>query len=517
MTAAPDTRLPSLRRAASWLFALGILARAIGLLRELVIASRFGAGAELDAVYLGMSVSMAFTIAIGAALVRSTVAAASGLDGGRFAGLARYATPRLMLATLPLAAAIALGAPLWAPLLAPQATGASLKTLVAAAALAPVSLLGVGVAGLYTGLVHARGEHAAASIAPLVYNLIVCAAILALSPFLGALSLLVGTLVAEASQILVMLPFVRRLSRGAMPNAQPADYSAVVAGFWPAVACGVLFGSNVVVDRAFAASLEAGSVAALSYADRLVGLPVGLMATSLAVPLFTRLSRYQAKGHRTAYRQTLHLGLRLLLVAGAPAAIALAWTAEPIIGVLLQRGAFDQRAVELSAAAFRGYAAGVPFLALSVLLTNAGLTVANPWRIAWIMAWTTGLNALLDWLLAPRLGVAGIALSTSIVAFVRSVAMLMVAGPWLLRSRRVGVATLRVAAWAAALWLSAWGAASFMNPAEATSLADRILSSLLVAAAMAVATAVLWKPLLEPERRALLVLRRRVAEYARRN
>lgn len=506
-------RLPTLRRAAGLLFALGILSRLVGLLRELVVAGEFGAGADIDAVYLGMSVSMALTVAIGGSLVRSTVAASAGLDDGRFAGLARAGVPRLLRATFPLAVALAAGAPLWAPLLAPNADDSFRRLLVLSAALSPVSLLSVGVAGLYTGLVHGRGGHGSASLVPLVYNALVCVAVLALSPFVGAMSLVVGTLVAEASQIAVLLPFVLRLSRGARPRAFGADYAAVAAGFWPAVACTVLFASNVVVDRAFAAGLEAGSVAALSYADRLVGLPVGLVASALAIPLFTRLSRHRTLGQGAAYRETLHLGVRLLLVAGTPAAVLLWWTAEPVIGVLLQRGAFDQRAVELSAAAFRGYAAGIPFLSFSVLLASASLTVANPWRVAWAMGWTTALNALLDWLLAPRFGVAGIAFSTSVVAFVRALAILHIAGPWMLRSRGLWASMLRLAAWGAALWAAGGCAALVLDPSGATTLGDRILSSMLVAVAMAVATIVVWKPVLADERSELLTLRRRVAAF----
>jgi len=244
-----------------------------------------------------------------------------------------------------------------------------------------------------------------------------------------------------------------------------------------------------------------------------VNLPAGLIATALATPLFTRLSRFRTQRRHDAYRDTLQVGIRLLLIAGAPAAVFLAWTSEPLIGLLLQRGAFDQRAVELSSAAFVGYAAGIPFISFSVLLMSAGLTVRNPWRIAWIMGWTTALNALLDWLLAPRFGVTGIAISTSIVAVVRSAWMLSGAGPELLRSPVLGASIGRVAAWSAGLWIAGGAAAMILDPSGALTPASRAGAIVLSGLAMFGATCLLWKPLLRAEWNDLLVLRRRAAAW----
>ncbi|MGF1573748.1 MAG: murein biosynthesis integral membrane protein MurJ [Sumerlaeia bacterium] len=425
--------LPTLRWAAGGLLVLGILSRILGLAREVISAYLFGVSAQLDSLYLGMSLPAVITLALGSGLVRAGVAASAGLATERLAGLATTGVWRLAKRLIPYSLILAVLTSLiaWYALATMQVVA---LPLIMACVLGSLTLVGVGMAGMLSGIANARGNHVGSAVTPLVYNVVlILTIVLTHAPF-GVLSICFGFFLAEWVQVLCYKLAVGKDVRLAKPKFEMADYQAWMHRFWPAAFAALLMGANLVIDRFFTVRLGEGATAALSYSDKLINMPAGLLGVALAVPLFTRLSRYRAQGREAAYRVTLLLGIRLLLVAGIPISVLVLFMAEPIVAIILQRGAFDVHAVSLCSQALRGYALGMPFIAMSLLLIGASLTTKNPWRLVWWLFVSVLLNTLLNAVLSPRFGVAGIAMSTSIVAVFRVVVLLQLVSPQVLSS-----------------------------------------------------------------------------------
>ncbi|MBX3729064.1 MAG: polysaccharide biosynthesis C-terminal domain-containing protein [Candidatus Sumerlaeia bacterium] len=506
--------LPTLRWAAGGVLVAGLLSRALGLLREMLIANAFGVSAELDALYLGLSLPLALVVGAGGGLSRAVVPVAATLADSRFAGLMRAGTARLVGVLAPLSVVLAVTCVIWAPLLAIGQTELPRGTLILSAALGSLAMLGGSLSGFYAGLVNARGKHVTASSNALVYNGVVCLCVAFFHGKLGILSLLVGIFLAEWLQLAVHWPVLQAIVRRVRPQGDPADIGMVQTLFWPAAALGITTGLNLLVDRAFATMTQAGGVAALTYADKLVTLPAGLLGAALAAPLFTRLSRFHQADRRKEFRATLLLGVRILLLAGTPAAVVLAGAAEPTIGLILQRGRFTLEGVELCGIAMRGYAPGVPFRAMTVLLLGAGLATRRPWWIVWAVLATALLNGVLDWVLVQSMGLLGIALATSIVGLVRSAVMVAIVAPGLLGAAELWRSLGRVTAYGVALSLPLAGLHLVPGLMTSEAVGVRLLAVALACATACVVTAVLWKPLLKKEWSSLWTLRRQVAEAA---
>lgn len=433
---AASKALPTLRWVAGGLLILGVLSRCLGLVREILLAHHFGVSAELDSLYLGMSLPATITVALGSGMVRAGVAACAGLSVGRLSGLATVGVSRMAIVLTPLSVLLALisGFLAWVFLMTPQVV---ITPLVIGCVLASLTLVGAGVAGILSGVANAKGNHLGGAVTPLAYNVVLILTIVATHQAFGVLSLCLGFFLAEWVQVVCYAVALGPEIRGAKPQFVEADWSAWMSRLGPAVAAAALLGANQFVDRVFTAHLVEGSTAALSYADKLINMPAGLLGMALAVPLFTRLSKFRSEGRESAYRVTLLLGVRLMLFAGIPLGLLVLFLAEPIIGILLQRGAFDQHAVELCAQALRGYALGVPFISMSLLLIGASLTVTRPWRLVWWLLASVLLNAVLNAVLAPWFGVGGIALSSSVVAFIRVLVLLRLVCPEVLRSKNL--------------------------------------------------------------------------------
>ncbi|MDX1973270.1 MAG: lipid II flippase MurJ [Candidatus Sumerlaeia bacterium] len=436
-------RLPTLRWAAGGLLILGLLSRILGLVREILTAGLFGVSSELDALFLGLAIPTAITVAVGGSLVRAGVATAAGLAVEQQCGLARYATDRWLRRGVPLSLGLAVGCVALA-LLLQNNTETPRMPLVLGALLGSLTLLGVLISGVYAGIANARGQHVGAGLIPLFHNGVIIATMVVLWEPLGVYSLLLGFFLAEWLQIPGYWWAMGKEVRTARPARAREYWSVWMERFVPALVASVLVGTNLVVDRAFAVQLEPGSAAALVYAEKLVNLPAGLLGMALAVPLFTRVSRYRMQGREKDVAAVVMLGVRLMLLGGIPMAVLLWFLAEPLIAVLLQRGAFDGAAVELCAEAFRGLAWGIPFFGTSFLLLSAALTVERPWRVVRWLGLSVVLNAVLNALLVVPFGLAGIGLSGSLVAVFRVLVLLRLVAPGILKTKSLWASLGRI-------------------------------------------------------------------------
>lgn len=414
------------------LLAAGVVSRGAGLLREMLVASSFGAGPALDAVLLGLAAPMSVTVAMGAALSRAAVPAAAGHDPALVRRLAWWGVGRLLLVLVPVSVAMVLAARAMAPWWGQGSDGARLDDIAWSGMLGGAALAGGAIAGWLLGLANARGRHAAGAWNPVFYNVVVIAAVVGLGGWIGAVSLAVGTLAAEWLQVAWYGSAAARGTSG-VGRVDASELAAAQRAAWralgPGLAIALLTNANVVVDRWFARELVEGSVAALGFAERLVNLPVGLMGMALTVPMVTRLGEYKRRGHRAGMHAALRLGLRSLAVTGAAAGMLLAAGAWPLVTILFERGAFDATDTALCVSALLGYAVGTPLLVMTLFLSGAAMIDERPWRLVLVLVGTVALNAQLNDALAPVLGVMGIALSTSIVALVRVVAMAWMLDP----------------------------------------------------------------------------------------
>lgn len=426
--------LPTLRFAVLGVLVAGVLTRGAGLLREMVVASRFGTSAALDEALLALSVPMMFAVGIGGGVARAVVPVAAKLARRRQAALLRASSRLVFRRALVLTAFLALGSFAWVWALL-HGTEYAWSRVQVASAFACFAIAGGALTGLLVGFANAQGRHVGASFNPVLYNVVIIGAVLGLTPSLGAMSVLAGVVLAEWCQLLAVLPSVLGLLRerpAPVPQRALAELQRV---FWPAALLGFAAGMNTTIDRAFASTLGDGAISALSYADKLLNLPIGLVGMALTAPFYTRLARLEAEGNRRAFEATLLLGVLAALGASAPAALALAAFAEPTIGALLGWGKFALEDTLQAGTALRGYALAMVFQSLHPLFMAAAFAKGRPWAAVGAALAGCGLNALFNALLIGPLGLTGVALATSLATGAVALLLALPSARVLLRSR----------------------------------------------------------------------------------
>ena len=425
--AATHSGVPS----ATWkiLRATGILTGFSGIVlaatvaRELVTAKYFGRSDALDAYLIAYVlpsfvvnvVAYSFNLALIPVFVE--VRQREGRDAAQrlFSGAMIWSVGLLTAAVLALAAL----APWYLPLLGSGFSASKLLlTRHLLYVLLPVIVL-TGITSNGTAVLNA-GERFAAPGALLVLPPV---SALAFVLFFGkgwnVYSLAIGTVVGTALQVAVLAWMARAHGIDLIPRWYGADpkLRLVIGQYLPMMAGALLLGSTDLVDQAMAAMLPSGSVAAIAYARKIVSVLVVVGATPLGAASLPYFSEMAAKRAWDACRRTLRTVGGVILLATVPVTLVLVFGAHPLVRILFQRGAFAPHDTDVVSHVEAWLALQVPFY----LLCSLGLRMVSALKrngvIMGIAAFTTLLNVVLNLVLMRTYGVAGIALSTSIVYF----------------------------------------------------------------------------------------------------
>ncbi|MGK5533844.1 lipid II flippase MurJ [Streptomyces sp. URMC 129] len=371
-------------RAATVTAALTAAGAVVGLLRDQIIATLFGAGRATDAFLVAWTVpEFAATLLIeeGTALVLvpafSLALARAGAGGMRELCAATF--PRLLLGLAVAAASLAAGAPLVVGLLAPGLPDPALA--VDCTRLTALSVLTFGVAGYLSAALRAHRAFGPPAAIYVAYNAGIVATALALHAWCGVRAAAAGVALGGALMVLVQLPFfLRRLP----PRARAAAGRRVslLAGVSPAVVAPVaLFAlsrqAQVLVERFLASGLPEGAISHLNYAQKVAQMPMvlSMMICTVTLPL---VARAVADGdtERAAARVERDLVLAgVVVLLGGAFVVA---CAPGITALLFQRGAFDAGATAATAAVMRVYALGLLGHMLVGALSRPFFSTARP-------------------------------------------------------------------------------------------------------------------------------------------
>jgi putative peptidoglycan lipid II flippase len=405
-----------------WTFA----SRILGFARDMLIAAVLGAGPIADAFFLALRLPNMFRRLFGegafnAAFVPAFTAALT-LDGPAKARMLAARMSTLMAMWLSLLVVLGM---IFMPQIMTVLTPGLLDEPVRFDLVVELSritfpyLLFICLTALVSGVLNAADKFALAAGAPLLFNLCAILSLFALTPFVAspAHALAWGTMVSGILQLAVVVWAAYKVGLGFPLVSFPRiteDAKQVLRRMVPGVLGASVTQLNLAIDMFIASWLPAGAISYLNYADRLAQLPLGVVGAAMSTALLPVLSRQLRSGKALSAHRSMNRGIELSLALTLPAAIALIITAEPIIAVLFQRGAFTAEKVAETAPALAAYAAGLPAFVLIKSLAPGFFArgdTATPVKIGII---TVAFNLCLNLLLTPHLQHVGIALATSL-------------------------------------------------------------------------------------------------------
>ncbi|HLV76874.1 MAG TPA: murein biosynthesis integral membrane protein MurJ [Marinobacter sp.] len=481
-------KAPGLLRSSGVVGAMTMLSRVLGLVRDMVIARYFGAGADADAFFVAFKIPnfLRRLFAEGAFSQAFVPVLSSYRHKGDVAEVRRLVDAvagSLGLVLLAVTLVAMLGAPVLTSIFAPGFLGDEVKFALTTEMLRitfPYLLL-ISLTAFAGGILNSYDRFAVPAITPVLLNLAMIGAAIFLAPLMQepVMALAWGVFIAGALQLFFQLPFLMRL--GLLPRPR-VDYrhegvSRILRLMVPALFGVSVSQINLLLDTVLASFLQTGSVSWLYYSDRLSELPLGVFGIAIATVILPSLSRKHAAASKDQFAATLDWAVRAVLIIGVPAALALALMAEPLIATLFHYGEVTGRDVTMSAQSLRAYSAGLlAFMLIKVLAPGffARQDTKTPVRIGVIaMVANMGFNLLLVFPLAH----AGLALATSMSAWLNGYLLwrgLRKEGAWQSQPGwprfLVQLAVANGAMAAVVLWLNApvsdWLAASGLQRAQ---------------------------------------------------
>jgi putative peptidoglycan lipid II flippase len=186
----------------------------------------------------------------------------------------------------------------------------------------------------------------------------------------------------------------------------------------PAVIAASVTQVNVLVNAMFAYGVGEGAVSWLSYAFRLMQLPIGVFGVAVATVTLPALSRAAMNGVGKDFGPTLLKGLKLVTFLVFPATVGLVVMAQPIVSLLYERGKFDEMDRLATAGALQAYGCGLLFYAGLKVLQPAFYAIEKRWlpMIASLLALVVNLVCNYTFVFVFKWGHESLALTTSIVA-----------------------------------------------------------------------------------------------------
>lgn len=259
---------------------------------------------------------------------------------------------------------------------------------------------------------------------PVLLNIAFIVAALFVAPHLQQpiYALAMAVLAGGALQLAIQIPalyrigMLPRLRLNFRPAFQDAGVRRVLKQMVPATFAVSVAQVSLIINTNIASHLQNGSVSWLSYADRLMELPTGLLGVALATILLPNLSKAHSTGNTEEYSSLLDWGLRLTFLLALPAAVGLATLSEPITTTLFHYGKFDALSVEMTSRALIAYGVGLIGLVLVKILAPgfyAKQDIKTPVKIAVCVLIATQLMNLV---FVPWIAHAGLALSIGIGA-----------------------------------------------------------------------------------------------------
>ena len=438
-----------LARSAGLTGAATLTSRILGLVRDQVLAALFGAGNDMDAFIVAFRIpnlvrDLFAEGAMSAAFV-PTFTRHLTRHGKRDAWrLGNNVVNALLLLT---GIAVLVGIVFARPIVTAYAGGyaavpGKLDLTIRLTRVMLPFLTMVAIAAAMMGMLNSLHHYFVPALAPAMFNVatIVCAfALVPLMPAIGLpriMAIAIAALVGGVGQVAVQWRPLRREGFAYEPylNWRDPGLRQVLLLMGPGTIGLAATQVNIFVNTLLATSQGTGAVSWLTYAFRLMYLPIGLFGVSIGTAVLPAVSRHAAIDDVDGVRATVSRGIAMMLMFNIPATFGLLALATPIVRLLFERGHFLPSDTMQTAAALRFYALGLVGYS-TVRIASPTFYALRRSRVPVVVSvCTIAVNVILSVALVRVMGFRGLALGTSVAALANGLLL-----AWLLRKALHGI------------------------------------------------------------------------------
>lgn len=284
-----------------------------------------------------------------------------------------------------------------------------------------------GIQGVFKGYLQSELRFTESAAAQFPFNFTYILFLLFLANTFGIKGLMVTSVIAVASQIVLQVPGVKNIGYRYkyILNFKDTYIKRIFYLIPPLLISSTIDDINKIIDRSMASTLIEGSISSLQYASRLNGLVSGTFISAIATVLFPILSQEANEKNYDGLKRTIIHGFNIIILITIPAAVGMIILAKPIVKLAFQRGAFGENASFMTMGALIFYSMGLVGTSLRTMLDRVYYSLQDT-RTPMINSFITlALNVALNLVLINTMAHRGLALATSISITVTSLCLLI--------------------------------------------------------------------------------------------
>lgn len=183
---------------------------------------------------------------------------------------------------------------------------------------------------------------------------------------------------------------------------------------------GVIFSQlSSIIDNGFASQLQEGAISSISYAKKIIELPIVMLPYVLSVVLFPFFSELFAQQKMKKLHKIFTNSLVLIIVLFLPLSIFFVFNNYEIVELIFKRGAFDEVSVKLTSSPLLIYSFGLLIFAIETILVIYYFSNSNTKTPVIVGIVCVVINIILTWSLIGRIGYLSIPLAYVIQKFIK--------------------------------------------------------------------------------------------------
>ncbi len=397
--------------AAFILGAAGLVSRVLGLIRDRLLAGKFGAGDELDVYFAAFRIpDFVYGILIVGGITAVFLPAFSEYFQKRKEQAWEFANNLLncfLILLVFFCLLLFAFTPFIIDLVVPGFSPEKKELTVSLTRIMFFSPLFFGISSIFSGVLHYFNRFLIFSLAPILYNLSIIFGILFLVPNFGLYGLAFGVILGAFLQMLLQIPGIINCGYKYLLILRFKDPRIIkVFKLMIPRMIGVFgFYINLIIVTAIASGLAVGSVAILNFANNLQRLPIGLIGISFALASFPSLSLAWTNKTKQTFFKNFSLIFRQILFLIIPISLLMFLMRTQITQIILGTGKFGLEETKLTAAMLGIFCLGIFAAACLPFLAKVFYSIKDTKTPAIIALYSVALNIVLCflfvWLLAP--------------------------------------------------------------------------------------------------------------------
>ena len=417
----------------------GVASNFLGLIRDRLLASTFGAGDTLDVYYAAFRIpDLIYNLLILGALSAAFIPVFTGLKSHDKDDEAWKLTNGMVnlaaLSIIILSVVFAVFAPLLMHVITPGFPENKMGQVVLFTRIMFLSPLFLGISGIMGGVLTSMKRFLIYSIAPLLYNLGIITGIVLFVRLIGPIGLAWGVVFGAFMHMALQYLTVKHLGYDHrwdfVRSFKDKNVRRVARLMLPRMTGIAINQFNLMVITIFASTLAAGSLAIFNFSQNLQSVPLSVFGISFSIAVFPALSAFAAKGDKKNFVKSFSETFRQILFFVIPFSVFMLVLRAQIVRVVLGAGKFNWHDTILTFQCLGILVFSLFAQSAVQLLARAFYAMQDTKTPFYIAVVTEAVNILTVILLINKVQILGLAIAFSLSSVVQMLLLL-----FFLRSR----------------------------------------------------------------------------------